>query len=259
MLYTNPNIKKTFSDLYGQSQSVQEIEKSIFDEIEKGAKAEIGSVRMWGKEQWVKHSDGWVHVRKSGKAILEKPGNVRVDAEKHHIDHFHKHTSSDIKEETAENSKHEKDWTADEHKAEAEKWAGELSNRTEKSKGMTNTDIDEKETHHSRQAKLKGQKDDTQKMTKSQMMNIAGSGIIPNKLKQKKEEKEEGIDEELKSPEHHEKQKLFHYKEMMKHAINGDSEKESYHQKEYEKHFNLGNKAFQKQLEDSGIVYKDRS
>ena len=54
---------------------------NLEEAFEKGGKrAEIGEVRMWGKDKWVKHQDGWVNISKTGKATLERPGGRREEA-----------------------------------------------------------------------------------------------------------------------------------------------------------------------------------
>lgn len=74
------------------------------DPLEKGGKrAFIGEVRKYGKDDWVKHHDGWVLVNHStGKHLLELPGGKRVPAEDHHIEHAKKHLGTEKKEDSKE-------------------------------------------------------------------------------------------------------------------------------------------------------------
>lgn len=59
--------------------------------VKGGQRAQVGEVRLWNGEPWVKHQDGWVNVSKKGKATIEKQGNKRFPAESHHIEHFTHH------------------------------------------------------------------------------------------------------------------------------------------------------------------------
>lgn len=86
--------------LYEQNRIASNIQKSfsedqttpLSDILEKGGKrAQNGEVRMWGKDKWVKHEDGWVNVSKTGKATLERPGGKREAAGEHHISHHNTH------------------------------------------------------------------------------------------------------------------------------------------------------------------------
>jgi hypothetical protein len=75
-------------------------------DLEKGGKrAEIGEVRTWAGQQWVKHSDGWVHYnQKTGKHLLELPGGKRQPAEPHHIEHAKKSLGITEKPQVSTNS-----------------------------------------------------------------------------------------------------------------------------------------------------------
>ena len=82
--------------------SKQEVSEFL-DFIEKGKGAPIGEIRTWGGEQYVKHSDGWVHVHKTtGKvSVLPTSGKVRkLDGNDEHRAHHEKHTKSEQKEES---------------------------------------------------------------------------------------------------------------------------------------------------------------
>lgn len=77
------NIQKSFSE--DQTTPISDI-------LEKGGKrAQNGEVRMWGKDKWVKHEEGWVNVSKTGKATLERPGGKREAAGEHHVAHHNTH------------------------------------------------------------------------------------------------------------------------------------------------------------------------
>ena len=89
----NP-IVNNLKSLYGISPVEPTIQKSEEPQIQKGGKrAEIGEMRIYGGQKWVKHMDGWVHVSENGqKALLEKPGGKREAAQTHHIEHYQKHS-----------------------------------------------------------------------------------------------------------------------------------------------------------------------
>lgn len=88
-------MRQNVSSIYTSGHSLQKSETTtlestqVTESFEKGGKrAEIGEVRTWGKEQWVKHQDGWVHIHpKTGKATLERPGGKREPASDHHTSH----------------------------------------------------------------------------------------------------------------------------------------------------------------------------
>lgn len=88
-------LEENLKSLYGTTKTTNfvSIEKAEQNYFEKGGKrAQIGEVRMYGGEPWVKHADGWVHVNKNtGKATFEGKDGKRRPAEQHHIDH---HSSS---------------------------------------------------------------------------------------------------------------------------------------------------------------------
>jgi len=73
-----------------------EITDEEIDELIKGARAQIGEVRTWGKEKWVKHIDGWVHVSDKGKHILERPGGKREVASESHVEHAKKYLENKL-------------------------------------------------------------------------------------------------------------------------------------------------------------------
>ncbi len=85
-----------------KGESIELLEEQ---DLQKGGKrAQIGEVRLWAGQKWVKHSEGWVHVHeKSGKATLEKPGGAREAAGEHHISHYKEH----MDRHTRESSTHE--------------------------------------------------------------------------------------------------------------------------------------------------------
>lgn len=86
------NIQKSFTD--DQTTPIEDV-------LEKGGKrAEVGEVRMWGKDKWVKHQDGWVNINQStGKHTLERPGGKREPASDNHISHAIQHLFKEGKEE----------------------------------------------------------------------------------------------------------------------------------------------------------------
>lgn len=67
------------------------VEKSEDNDIEKAKRAEIGEVRSWGGQKWVKHADGWVYISPRGKHVLERPGGKREAAGEEHVQHAQKH------------------------------------------------------------------------------------------------------------------------------------------------------------------------
>lgn len=80
------------------AENIQKSYSNSDELIEKGKKAEVGEVRIWSGEKWIRHQDGWVHISKKGTATLERPGGKRERAENHHIEHYKKYSEdSDIK------------------------------------------------------------------------------------------------------------------------------------------------------------------
>lgn len=87
-------INHNLQRLFGVTQETTIIQKSEDPQIEKGGKrAQIGEMRIYGGQKWVKHTEGWVHVSEDGKkALLERPGGKRETAQIHHVEHFHKNS-----------------------------------------------------------------------------------------------------------------------------------------------------------------------
>ena len=96
------NIQNNLKNLYQE-----QIEKSSLGFFEKGKRAEVGEVRLWNGQRWVKHADGWIHIHETtGKGTLERPGGKRELASEDHIKHHKEHTS---KVDEAENSSIERE------------------------------------------------------------------------------------------------------------------------------------------------------
>ncbi len=56
----------------------------------KKTKTQVGDVRNWGGQLWVKHEDGMVYVSsKNNKIILEKSGGKREEGTQEHADFYH--------------------------------------------------------------------------------------------------------------------------------------------------------------------------
>lgn len=81
------------SELYNDDDVVKSMieqnQREIEDLLEKGGKrAHVGEVRMWGKDKWVKHQDGWVLFnQQTGKHVLETPDGKRKPASIEHVQH----------------------------------------------------------------------------------------------------------------------------------------------------------------------------
>ena len=86
----------------------EQIEKSSLGFFEKGKRAEVGEVRIWGGKKFVRHQDGWVEEMKNGTHRLHygKGNSESRVAEEHHITHHKEHTS---KVDEAENSSIERE------------------------------------------------------------------------------------------------------------------------------------------------------
>lgn len=95
----NTKLLNNLQQLYG----IDQIEKSLNVEkegFEKGGKrAQIGEVRTYNGQKWVKHIDGWVHVNETtGKHTLERPGGKRELASDEHILHAKSHLDRHVRE-----------------------------------------------------------------------------------------------------------------------------------------------------------------
>ena len=100
------NLRNLYRDQIEKSQQTT-LENSVESLFEKGKKAEIGEIRVYGGVQYVKHAEGWVYAKKDGSHGIERPGGKRETAGEHHITHHKEHTSK--KEEVNPNKKSEKD------------------------------------------------------------------------------------------------------------------------------------------------------
>jgi hypothetical protein len=76
------------------------------DKIQKAKKAVIGEIRYWngGKDAWVKHPDGWVHVHKNGNHKFEPAGSggKYVKAETHHLEFAKPYLERHLREKESE-------------------------------------------------------------------------------------------------------------------------------------------------------------
>ncbi len=112
-----------------ESYSNESIQKAIlqneFDDfIEKGRGAQIGEIRTWGGEQYVKHADGWVHIhKKTGKvSVLPTSGPVRkIDGNDDHKAHYSKHISEKNETPKSESNYSERKYSEDEYRKHLDK------------------------------------------------------------------------------------------------------------------------------------------
>ena len=86
------NLKNLYRDQIEKSQQTT-LENSVEFLFEKGKRAEIGEIRVYGGVQYVKHAEGWVYAKKDGSHGIERPGGKRETAGEHHITHHKEHTS----------------------------------------------------------------------------------------------------------------------------------------------------------------------
>ncbi len=102
--------------------------EEISDFIQKGRGAQIGEIRTWGGEQYVKHADGWVHIhKKTGKvSVLPTSGTVRkIDGTDEHKAHYSKH----ISEKTSNESKGDEDSKKNETPKSEESGKGDYASK----------------------------------------------------------------------------------------------------------------------------------
>ena len=123
------NLRNLYRDQIEKSQETT-LENSVESLFEKGKRAEIGEVRIWGGKKFVRHQDGWVEEMKDGTHRLHygKGSSESRVAEEHHISHHKEHTS---KVDEAENSSIERERFSSESQSSPQK---EVENKRESSK-----------------------------------------------------------------------------------------------------------------------------
>jgi hypothetical protein len=133
----NRGLISNMAVLYGISENHDALEKG-------GKKAVVGETRYWngGKDAWVRHEEGWVHVHKDGKSHRFEPNKnkgVYEKAQDHHVEfavpHLEKHLREKASSEGLEENHHVDNYfSANERKKKGEGEVTEKKPKAEKPK-----------------------------------------------------------------------------------------------------------------------------